>query len=88
MKSAEQQIEGLRDADICCKPTRAVLLRVVEELQNLIGQASAHHGNDRDPDSFELGQKALEQAHDLCIQARSFDPPPQRRWSPRKKSLG
>lgn len=48
---------------------------VITELQGLIGRAMARHGNDRDRDGYEKGQKLLEQAHELCIQARTFDPP-------------
>lgn len=57
------------------KPTRRDLLLVVTELQGLIGKAMTRHANDRDPDGYEKGQKLLEQAHALCIQARTFDPP-------------
>lgn len=57
------------------KPDRRQLLKVIGELQDLIGQASARHGNDRDPLGYEAGQKALEKAHNLCIEALSFDPP-------------
>jgi len=57
------------------KPTRKDLLRVITELQKLIGTALMHHGNDRNGNGFELGQKALSEAHTLCIEARSFDPP-------------
>ncbi|WP_224005378.1 hypothetical protein [Paraburkholderia tropica] len=57
------------------KPSRRELLIVITELQSLIGQAQGQHANDRDRNSFEAGQKLLEQAHELCIQARSFDPP-------------
>ncbi|MGF6996717.1 hypothetical protein [Paraburkholderia sp. GAS32] len=57
------------------RPTRLDLLKVVTELQHLIGEAHGQHANDRDRNSFEKGQKVLEQAHALCIEARSFDPP-------------
>jgi len=57
------------------KPSRRDLLRVITELQHLIGQASAYIGNDRNPNGYEQGMKTLEQAHTLCIEARSFDPP-------------
>lgn len=57
------------------KPTRKDLLAVITELQNLVGTAMSAHANDRDPAGFEKGQKALEQAHELCILARSYDPP-------------
>jgi hypothetical protein len=57
------------------KPSRRDLLKVITTLQHLIGTAMQNHGNDRNPNGYEAGQKALEQAHELCIQARSFDPP-------------
>lgn len=57
------------------RPTRRDLLIVVGQLQDLIGQAEAEHANDRSPDGFERGQEALRLAHDLCVRARSFDPP-------------
>lgn len=57
------------------KPTRKDLLRVITELQNLVGQAMGTHANDRDRNGFEKGQKVLEEAHELCIRARAFDPP-------------
>jgi hypothetical protein len=57
------------------KPSRKELLKVITELQKLVGTAMHTHGNDRDPNGFERGQKALERAHELCIQARAFDPP-------------
>ncbi|AMR77980.1 hypothetical protein [Cupriavidus nantongensis] len=60
---------------IAKKPTRRELLQVITELQDLIGKAMARHGNDRDRDGYEMRQKYLEQAHELCIEARSFDPP-------------
>lgn len=59
------------------KPTRRDLLVVIGRLQDLIGTAIAHHGNDRDPNGFELGMGALEQGHQLCIDALSQDLPQQ-----------
>ena len=35
------------------KPTRRDLLIVIGRLQDLIGKATAAHGNDRDPNGFE-----------------------------------
>ena len=61
--------------DITKKPSRKDLLRVVAHLQALIGDAMAHAGNDRDRDRAKHVQVALSEAHDLCIVARSFDPP-------------
>lgn len=57
------------------KPTRRELLAVVTELQRLIGSASAYHANDRNPNGFEQGQRLLSEAFQLCLDARSFDPP-------------
>lgn len=63
--------------EITKKPSRKDLLKVIDELQRLIGSAHGLHGNDRNRHGFEEGQKKLEQAHELCIQARAFDPPAQ-----------
>ena len=41
------------------KPTRRDLLVVIGALQDLIGQAIAAHGNDRNPDGFEQGMDFL-----------------------------
>jgi hypothetical protein len=57
------------------RPTRRQLLQAITELQSLIGRAAATHGNDRDRNGFEKGQKALDEALKLCINAREFDPP-------------
>lgn len=57
------------------KPTRRDLLVVIGRLQDLIGQAMAAHGNDRNPDGFEQGQDALDAAHALCVAATRQDPP-------------
>lgn len=57
------------------KPNRRQLLRVIGELQDLIGRANALHANDRDPNGFEKAQAALDEAFQLCLDARSFDPP-------------
>jgi hypothetical protein len=57
------------------KPSRKDLLKVIEHLQGLIGAAHQLHANDRNPMGFEEGQNKLEEAHELCILARSFDKP-------------
>lgn len=57
------------------KPTRKDFLKILSELQKLVGQAHGFHGNDRDPNGFEKGQKVLDEAFSLCLAARSFDPP-------------
>ncbi len=61
--------------DLARKPSRNDLLRVVSELQDLIGEAMAAHDNDRDPDSQLKVRAPLVKGFDLCVQARSFDPP-------------
>lgn len=58
------------------KPTRADLLRVIEELQHLVGVGMAAAQNDRAPDRAAQIQGALKKAFDLCVAARSMDPPP------------
>lgn len=73
IEKSPQSAEG--DLEITKKPTRKDLLKVVTELQRLIGRGMACHGNDRDPHGFEKGNNALQEAHNLCIAARSFDPP-------------
>lgn len=51
------------------------ILKLVGEIQNLIGEAKANHDNDRDQTSHEIAQKQLEKAHELCIRIRSmYDP--------------
>lgn len=57
------------------KPTRRDLLKVVTELQTLISKGRSLHANDRNPHGFEQGQNVLQEAFELCISARSFDPP-------------
>lgn len=56
------------------KPTRRQLLMGITRLQNLIGKAMSAHGNDRDPNGFEKGSRLLDEAHELCIELRGFDP--------------
>jgi hypothetical protein len=57
------------------RPTRRDLLVVVGRLQDLVGRAMCAHGNDRNPDGFEQGMRALQAAHELCVAARSLDDP-------------
>lgn len=65
------------------KPSRKQLLRAIGELQMLIGDAIAFHTNDRNRHGFEHGQKALRKAFEICIDARSFDPPDDTEQEPR-----
>lgn len=57
------------------KPSRRDLIVGLAKLQVLIGHASAKHGNDRDRNGYEKGQKTLEQAHELCIALTASDAP-------------
>ena len=57
------------------RPSRAQLLRVIEELQGLVGEALAAYRNDRDLSRSKHVIAPLERAHAMCIEARSADPP-------------
>lgn len=57
------------------KPTRRDLLVVIGRLQDLIGRASSHAGNDRSPNRLANTQGTLDEAVQLCVEARCYDPP-------------
>ena len=57
------------------KPTRKDLLKVISRLQGLIGSAQGIYDNDIATNRADRLHLLLEEAFDLCIQARSFDPP-------------
>lgn len=57
------------------KPSRNDLLKIVTLLQTMISNGRSLHANDLNPHGFEQGQKVLQDAFELCIKARSFDPP-------------
>lgn len=59
---------------ITTKPSRKDLLLVIGHLQGLVGDALAAYRNDRDPNRYGNVCSPLQEAEDLCIQARSFDP--------------
>ena len=44
-------------------------------VQDLIGVAKGCHMNDRDPNGFEKGQKALDEAFGLVVELLSKYPP-------------
>ncbi|SPA23774.1 conserved hypothetical protein [Cupriavidus taiwanensis] len=67
-------VQGRR-IEIDRKPTRQTFLQVLTRLQDLVGQAENAVLNDRDRFSTDKALAALREAHELCIQARSFDPP-------------
>lgn len=45
------------------------------KIQDLVGNAINWHGNDRDPNGFEKGQKALKEAFSIVVEMRSKYPP-------------
>lgn len=51
-------------------PVRKLLVTITR-LQDLVGRAQAFYENDRNPDGYELGGNALEEAFNLCVQATS-----------------
>lgn len=69
------------------RPTRRDLLLVIGELQNIIGAMGAAYGNDRAVDRAELIQALERRGMDLCVIARSFDPPISGTW-PRSSARG
>lgn len=56
------------------EPSRRDLLLVIGELQNLLGRIQAAD-NDRNPNRQDDKGPLFEKALELCIDARSFDPP-------------
>lgn len=57
------------------RPTRRDLLIVIGALQDAIGLARSCYRDDRNRDGLEQGHRVLDRAHDLCVRARSQDPP-------------
>jgi hypothetical protein len=70
------------------RPTRRDLLVVVGRLQDLVGRVRAAHSDDRDPEAFEKGARALDEALELCIEAAGKDPPVRQTgpWAPAKQT--
>lgn len=56
------------------KHTRGQLLAYVNQIRLLIGDALAAN-HDRNTDRFSQVTRALNEAHELCIDAASTDPP-------------
>lgn len=51
------------------------LLRVISDLQSMIGSGIGHHDNDRDMMGFEKAQRTLQAAFELCIKTTGeYDP--------------
>lgn len=59
---------------VTLRPTRGDLLRVIAELQVLVGRAKNAFENDRDPDRESSVRDPLTRAFELCIEARQYDP--------------
>lgn len=62
------------------RPTRRDLLLVIGELQGVFGRLRAAAMDDRATERAAALQDLAELGHDLCIKARSFDPPITGRW--------
>jgi hypothetical protein len=56
------------------RPSRSDLLGAIDSLQGLIGMAMGANG-DRNPNRKAKVDDLLHRAHDLCVEARSGDPP-------------
>lgn len=56
------------------RPSRTDLLAAIASLQGMIGAASAAAG-DRNPNRAAQVRELLDRALELCIEARSGDPP-------------
>lgn len=63
-----------RDALGRGQPSRRDLLLIIGELQSLLGQIQAVD-TDRNQRREDDKQPLFKRAHELCIDARSFDPP-------------
>jgi hypothetical protein len=57
------------------RPTRGELLRVIGELQTLVGIAKSAYENDRDPNRESSVRAPLDRAFELCVDALHHDPP-------------
>jgi hypothetical protein len=57
------------------KPTRRDLLIVIGRLQSKIGRALGVASNDRNQNQQAILNGVLQEAHDLCIDARGQDDP-------------
>ena len=64
------------------RPTRRDLLIVIGVLQDAIGLARSRYDDDRNPNGLEKGNLVLDKAHELCVRARSGDPPIETRLGP------
>lgn len=52
-----------------------IIIKTVNEIQNLIGEARGLHYDDKDPHAFLLAQKKLQEAFDLCVKITGmYDP--------------
>lgn len=51
------------------------LLIVIGRLQSMIGSARGLHENDRDPMGYEMAQRKLSEAFELCVATTGKYPP-------------
>ena len=49
-------------------------LEIITTIQSLVEKGKSYHMNDRNPNGFELGNKSLEEAIELCLEVRSMFP--------------
>lgn len=57
------------------KKSRRELLKALGEVQHLVGQAKGDYQNDRSAERAQKVVTGLEKAFDICVEARSTDPP-------------
>jgi len=57
------------------KPNRKQLIRVIQELQDLLGQARGAALDDRNINRMRDLLRPLDQGFDLCVESLQYDPP-------------
>lgn len=62
------------------KPTRRDLLLVIGQLQGIIGRIGSTYADDRSRERSTPIQEAVTEGMDLCVRARSYDPPLTGTW--------
>jgi hypothetical protein len=75
------------EVSVATRPTRRDLLLVIGELQDIIGAMGSTYANDRAVDRAEPIQVLEKRGMELCVLARSFDPPISGAW-PRRTIRG
>lgn len=51
------------------------ILKLVGQIQDLVGQARGNHWNDRDQAAFAMAQNQLKEAFDICLKITSMYEP-------------